>query len=87
METVTMNKPEKTQELQPEQLLKQIELQMLASRQRRTARESGRPKAGVIGIVVILVGAAIALGMLMMMLEQMRPQPVESPMPEGIEAK
>jgi hypothetical protein len=87
METVAMNKPEKTQEPHPEQLLKQLEAQMNASRQRRTARESGLSKNGVIGIVIILVGAAIALGMLMMMLEQMRPQGAESTRPTGMEVR
>jgi hypothetical protein len=60
---------------------------MNASRQRRTARESGLSKNGVIGIVIILVGAAIALGMLMMMLEQMRPQGAEGNRPTGMEVR
>lgn len=87
METVAMNKPEKTQEPQPEQLLKQLEAQMFASRQRRAAQESGRSKKGIIGIVIILVGAALALGILMMMLEQMRPQAAEGAGPAGTEAR
>jgi hypothetical protein len=71
--SMTMN-PDKTQEANPEQLLKLLELQVEEARGRRAAREAGRGKAGTIGLVLIIGGAAIALWMLMVLLEQMRPQ-------------
>jgi hypothetical protein len=73
MENSSMN-PHKTQEPNPEQLLKLIEMQVASARERRLAREAGRGKAGPIGVVIILAGAAFALWILMMMLDQMRPQ-------------
>lgn len=66
--------PDKTQEPNSEQLLKLLEMQLAEARSRRTARESGRGKAGTIGLVVIVGGAAIALWVLLLVLEQMRPQ-------------
>ena len=66
--------PDKTQEPNPEQLLKLIELQVASARERRLARDSGRGRAGTIGLVVIVGGAAIALWLLMLLLEPMRPQ-------------
>lgn len=63
-----------TPQADPEQLMKLLDMQMAASRQRRMADESTRSRTGMIGIVVIVIGAAVALGMLMMMLEQMRPE-------------
>lgn len=80
-------KDTKTPQPDPEQLLKVLDMQMAASRERRLARESGRSRTGLIGIVVILVGAAIALGMLMMMLEQMRPERRESAGNPGVESR
>jgi hypothetical protein len=65
---------EKTPQPEADQLLKVIEMQMAASRARRITRESSRSRTGVIGIVVIVVGAAVALWMLLIMLEQMRPE-------------
>ena len=65
---------DKNAQPQAEQLLKLLEGQIAASRARRIAPESSRGKAGVIGVVIIVIGAAIALWMLMVMLEQMRPQ-------------
>ena len=59
---------------QPEQLLKMLETQIAASRARRTVQESSRRNLGMLGLVAIVIGAAVALGMLMYMLEQMRPQ-------------
>jgi hypothetical protein len=49
-------------------------MRLAESRNRRTARETGRGKAGTIGLVVIVGGAAIALWVLLLVLEQMRPQ-------------
>ena len=66
-----------TQEANPEQLLKLIETQVAAARSRRTARETSRGKAGTIGLFIIVGGAAIALWILMLLLDQMRPQHAE----------
>ncbi len=63
-----------TPEGNPEQLLKLLEAQVAAARGRRAACETGRSKAGTIGLVIIIGGAAIALWMLLLLLEQMRPQ-------------
>ncbi len=65
---------DKTQEPNSEQLLKVLELQLASARERRLARDAGRGKAGTLGIVVIVAGAAVALWVLSAMLEQMRPQ-------------
>ncbi len=65
---------DKTQEANPEQLLKLLELQVAAARERRTSGEIRRSKAGTIGIFVIIGGAALALWILTLLLEQMRPQ-------------
>lgn len=65
---------DKNAQPQAEQLLKLLESQIAASRARRTAPDSSRSKAGLIGVIVIVIGAAIALWLLMVMLEQMRPQ-------------
>jgi hypothetical protein len=65
---------EMNQQPQAEQLLKMLELQMAASRERRGATKSKRSNVGVIGLAIIVIGAGIALWMLMTMLEQMRPQ-------------
>ena len=62
-----------TQEPNSEQLLKLIEVQLATARERRLAREAGRGKAGMIGIVVIVGAAVLALWILSVMLEQMRP--------------
>ena len=70
---------EKSPQPQTEQLLKMIEMQIAASRERRAVKESGRSKAGLIGLVVIMIGAAVPLWMLMEMLEQMRQQRLEQP--------
>ena len=66
--------PHKTQEANPEQLLKLLEMQVADARNRRAARETSRGKAGTIGLFIIVGGATIALWMLMMLLDQMRPQ-------------
>ena len=70
---------EKSPQPQTEQLLKMIEMQIAASRERRAVKESGRSKAGLIGLVVIMIGAAVALWMLMEMIEQMRQQRLGQP--------
>jgi len=66
--------PDKTQDANPEQLLKLLEAQVAIARERRAARETSRSKAGTIGLFIIVGGAAIALWMLLLLLEQMRPQ-------------
>ena len=66
---------------QTEQLLNMLEAQIAASRAQRTSQNSSRSKTGLIGVIVI--GAAVALWMLMVMLEQMRPQHNESPAATG----
>jgi hypothetical protein len=73
MEKTSMS-PDKTQEPNSEQLLKLLEMQVASARERRLARDASRGKAGTIGLVVIVAGAAIALWMLSLLLEQMRPQ-------------
>ena len=65
---------DKTQEPNSEQLLKLLETQVAAARERRMARESGRGKAGTIGLFIIIAGAAFALWMLTLLLENVRPQ-------------
>jgi hypothetical protein len=87
METNAMNNIDKTHEPQPEQLLKMIESQLAAARERRLARETNRSKTGVIGIVTIVVAATVALWMLMVMLEQMRPAAMDGAERVNIEAK
>ena len=76
MGKTSMN-PDNTQEANPEQLLKLLETQVAAARERRAARETSRSKAGTIGLFIIVGGATIALWMLMLLLEQMRPQRAE----------
>ena len=66
--------PDKTQNANPEQLLKLLETQVIAARERRATRESGRGYAGSVGIFIIVAGAAFALWMLTMVLDQMRSQ-------------
>ena len=65
---------DKTQEPNSEQLLKLLEAQVAAARERREVRETRRSKAGTIGLFIIIGGAALALWMLMLLLDQMRPQ-------------
>ena len=66
--------PDNTQEANPEQLLKLLETEVTAARARRSTQEAGRGKAGTIGLFIIVGGAAIALWVLLLRLEQMRPQ-------------
>ncbi len=66
--------PDKTQEANPEQLLKLLEMQVAAARERRMSRETSRSKAGTIGLFIIIAGAALALWVLTLLLGQMRPQ-------------
>ena len=74
---------DKNAQPQAEQLLKLLEGQIAASRARRAAPDSSRSKAGLIGVILIVGGAAFALWMLMAMLEQMRPQHGGQPVPVG----
>jgi len=69
--------PNETQETNPEQLLKLLEMQVAAARERRSAREAGRSHAGTVGLFIIVAGAAFALWMLTVLLDQMRPQHAE----------
>jgi hypothetical protein len=71
-ETKSINSNQ-TQETNSEQLLKLIEVQLAEARKRRLAREAGRGKAGLVGIFVIVGAAVVALWVLSVMLEQMRP--------------
>ncbi len=66
-----------TQETNPGQLLKLLEMQVAVARERRAAREAGRSHAGTVGLFIIVAGAAFALWMLTMLLGQMRPQQAE----------
>lgn len=77
MESNTAN-PSKTQNVNPEQLLKLLESQVAAARARRSAREASRSSAGKFGVIIIIGGAALALWMLSLLLEQMRPQQAEA---------
>jgi hypothetical protein len=72
---------EKSPQPQAEQLLKMLDIQLAAVRERRSAKGAGRSNAGLIGLVVIVAGAAVALWILMEMLEQMRPQRQENQPP------
>ena len=63
-----------TQESNPEQLLKLLEMQVAVARERRAARETGRGHAGTAGLFIIVAGAAFALWMLTVLLDQMRSQ-------------
>lgn len=64
---------DKTQDANPEQLLKLLEMQVTAARERRAARETGRRTVGTVGLIIIIGGAAFALWMLSLLLGQMRP--------------
>ncbi len=57
-----------------EQLLKLLDVQLMASRQKRTELDSGRNSMRIFAIIFIVFGAAIALWVLMYMLEEMRPE-------------
>ena len=72
---------DKNAQPQAEQLLKLLEGQIAASRARRATPDSTRSKAGLIGVMIIVCGAAFALWVLMTMLEQMRPQHGGQPAP------
>ena len=73
MENKTMSL-DKTQEANPEQLLKLLEMQVTAARARRAAQETSRRSVGTVGLVIIIGGAAFALWMLSLLLGQMRPE-------------
>jgi hypothetical protein len=66
--------PEQNVKPEAEQLLKLLDMQLAAARERRNAKGNSRSHAGIIGLAVILGGAALALWMLMFMLEEMRPE-------------
>ncbi|MCX6980016.1 MAG: hypothetical protein NTV08_04590 [Verrucomicrobia bacterium] len=66
--------PNETRETNPEQLLKLLEMQVAMARERRAAREAGRSHAGKVGLFIIVAGAAFALWMLTVLLDQMRSQ-------------
>lgn len=79
---------EKTPQPQAEQLLKLLDMQLAAARERRGAKDFKRSNTGMIGLVVIVTGAAVALWILMTMLEGMRPpQPQNQPAPAAAEMK
>src|SRR5258708_37216174 len=59
-----------TPQPEAEQLLRLLDMQLAAARERRPARESSRSKTGVTGLVVGVMGAVIAQVMLMMLLVQ-----------------
>lgn len=72
MENAPIN-AEKTQEPTSEQLLKLLEMQVAAARERRAAHQGGHRKAGIIGLFIIVGGAMLALWLMLSLLEQMRP--------------
>jgi len=56
----------------PEQLLKLLEAEIGASRQKRIKQETKRRTIQVVGIILIVIGAAIALCILMFMLDDLQ---------------
>lgn len=65
----------------PEQLLKLLDAQMVASRQRRESQGTNRTAVRIFLLGFIVVGAALALWVLMYMLEEMRPNREAAPQP------
>jgi len=63
----------KTAQPTPEQLLKLLESEMNASRERRTKLEANRRSILLVSIFVIVIGAAVALWALMFMLDDIHP--------------
>ena len=65
----------------PEQLLKLLDVQMEASRRARDTRKESRASMRILSIGIIVVVAFVALWLLMMMLEEMRPAKGVAPVP------
>jgi len=65
----------------PEQLLKLLDLQMETSRRARDTRKDSRASMRILSIAIIIVVAFVALWLLMMMLEEMRPPKEAAPVP------
>ena len=57
-----------------DQLLQLLDIQLTATRERRTASESNRTTFRVLALAFIVIGAAVSLWVLMYVLEEMRPQ-------------
>lgn len=71
--------------LASEQLIKMLDIQLAASRNKRTAETSNRNAMRIFAIAFIVIGAALALWVLMYMLEEMRPEkPMAEPTAEEI---
>lgn len=64
----------KTSQPDAEQLLKSLDLQLAESRGRREANAARRGTFRVVAIMIIVFGAAAALGILMFFLEDLRPE-------------
>jgi hypothetical protein len=58
----------------PEQLLKMLDLQMQTSRQARAGRSQNRNSTRILTISILLLVMMAALWVLMMILEDMRPE-------------
>ena len=65
----------------PEQLLKLLDVQMEASRRARSTGKESRTSMRILSIGIIVVVAFVALWLLMMMLEEMRPSKSAVPVP------
>jgi|GEM_PF-5495469 len=69
----------KPQEATPEQLLKMLDLQLAQMRQKRAVEPGNKNAIRVFSLCVIVFGAALALWVLMYMLDEMKPQKPGSP--------
>jgi hypothetical protein len=65
----------------PEQLLKLLDAQMEVSRKSREGHKDSRTSMRILSIGIIVVVAFVALWLLMVMLEEMKPAKTESAVP------
>ena len=82
MNAKTMESQDSAQ-LDSEQLLKMLDLQLIAVRQRREGKETSRMGFRVFSIAAILFLLMGALWVAMYLLEEMRPAKDQGPGPEG----
>jgi hypothetical protein len=78
-----MDEKTKSEQPTPEQLLRMLDLQMTAMRERRSAQTPNRGPLRIFAVGIIVVGAALALWVLMYLLEDMRPAKEAPPVPAG----
>lgn len=75
-----MDEKNKSPEPTPEQLLKMLDIQMATLRERRSAQAPSRTAMRVFSLSFILIGVALALWVLMHLLEEMQAtRPDEAP--------